>query len=400
MRIPWIKPDKAGAKAFARSALFTAALAALIVLGVFFLPGKLQGISLANVLRPKPPAWQGVLHVWQVNTWRVGRGSRTAVVQAAARRFETRNVGVYVELDNVTEEMLRQRLTEGRLPDVLLFPDNWSGMDAEMFLTLDASTLPTLSQPFASAFQREPRAVPWMAGSQLVLVNNALCRSAGVEPPMADKSWNLQALLDFSRQASTSRRKKNVLALSGAQSNWLPLAMEAANVRELQAQSLLADKVFSQSIDGAREPFAAGRCAVLLGTQWEAALMERLAAKGKAFEYSVLPLPGDVRPTLNIQYAAVYASGDEARDASATAFIATLLSQPVQKSIAENSACLAVIPNATERLPDSDVEKFLWNQLPRARAPLPWQTLEPTRLEQALGGDKGAALVLGEMFAN
>jgi ABC-type glycerol-3-phosphate transport system substrate-binding protein len=387
-------------KKFRRAALFTAVLALLIAIGPFFLPEKLQPYDIAGVLRKKPPAWQGVLHLWQVNTWRVGQGSRTALVQSAAKRFEARHIGVYLEIENVTEEVLQNRLKAGELPDIVSFPDGWAGIDTGLLMELDSPAMPELSAPFRTAFNQDKRALPWMAGGQFVLINNAMCRSVGVEPPLAGAEWTSQALLEFARKAATTRRRKPLLALSGSTQSLLPLALQGVNIKALEEKKLLPDKAYTLGIDSAREPYASGRCAALVCTQWEAALMERLAAKSKAFEYSVLPLPNDLRPCLNVQYAAVVATNEENRNTVAAEFVYTLLSEPVQTAITMKSCSLAVVPPKSDIVLEGELEKLLQEQLKHGRVPLAFQKADGQNLIAALGGDKGAALLLAAAYAN
>ena len=387
-------------KKFRRAAIFTAILALLIAVGPFFLPQKLQPYDIAGILKKKPSAWQGVLHLWQVNTWRVGRSSRTAIVQSAARRFESRHIGVYIEIENLTETMFNKRLQLGELPDIVSFPDGWDGINAELLMELDSADMPELSRPFATAFSCDKRAVPWMAGGQFVLINNALARSVGVEPPQPDSTWTAQAMFEFAEKAATTRRRKPMLALSGSAGSLMPLALSALSLKPLEEKKLLPEKAFTLSQDGAREPYASGRCAVLISSQWEAALMERLAARNKAFEYSVLPLPKDLRPCLNVQYAAVVASQDQHRDAAAVQFVYTLLSESVQTNIADKACSLSVVPPRQGSKAAGDIEKMLLEQLDNGRVPLPFIKADGQTMAAALGGDKGAALLLGVLYAN
>jgi hypothetical protein len=86
---------------FVKPILFTVLLSGIVVAGVFLFPGKLQPYDEVRFMSPRQSPYQGVLKVWQVNDWRVGSYSRTNLLQAAARRFEKGNIGVFVEAENV-----------------------------------------------------------------------------------------------------------------------------------------------------------------------------------------------------------------------------------------------------------------------------------------------------------
>jgi hypothetical protein len=155
-----------------------------------------------------------------------------------------------------------------------------------------------------------------------------------VEPPQADGTWTQDALLDYALRAATGRRKKPVTALAGALGLMESLAMGGVSLKSLSDKSLLPDSAFRMTVDQARGVYTTGKCAVLLCTQWEASLMGRLAAKNKAFDYILLPWPEGLRPCLSVQFAAALSSGNAAKDAAEASFIASLLSQTVQKDVA------------------------------------------------------------------
>jgi ABC-type glycerol-3-phosphate transport system substrate-binding protein len=387
-------------KKFSRAAAVTALLLALASAGVFLYPWKLTPYDEVGLLKKKQSPYQGVLNVWQLNDWRVGGYSRTGIVQAAARKFEKANIGVFIEFENVTEELLSQRLAEGQRPDVLSYPDGWAEISADDLLYLNTDAMPPLENPFSRAFAREPRAAPWMAGGQFVLTNSEVGRAVGVEPPQGDNTWNAQALLDYAGKAATGRRKKPYTAMAGASPLFESLALEGVSVKALSDKSLLPANPFDMGIDQARGVYTTGKCAVLLCSQWEAALMGRLAAKNKAFEYVVLPWPGGLRPCLSVQFASAFQSGDEKKDAAEVAFVQSLLSLAVQQDVANKACSLPVILLPSEKTPQGEIEKMLFSELPTAHMPLPLVPRDDAAIASALNGDADAIAVIRKRFVN
>lgn len=387
-------------KRFSRAAVVTAALLALAAAGVFLYPWKLAPYDEVGLLKKKQSPYQGVLDVWQLNDWRVGSYSRTGLVQAAARKFEKANIGVFIEFENVTEELLAQRLLSGERPDVLSYPDGWAGISADELLRLDTDAAPPLENPFSRAFAREPRAVPWMAGGQFVLTNSEVGRAVGVEPPQADNTWNVHALFEYAGKAAAGRRKKPYTALAGASSLFEALALEGVDVRALADKGLLPEEPFAMGIDQARGVYTTGKCAVLLCSQWEAALMGRLAAKNKAFEYVVLPWPGGLRPCLCVQFASAFRSGDEKKDAAEIAFVQSLLSLSVQQDVANRACSLPVVPLPSDKMPQGEIEKMLFSELHVAHVPLPLAARDNAAIAAALNGDAAAVDAIRTRFVN
>ncbi len=368
------------------SLTLTAVLAALFAVAPLFYPQNLAPTEAADVLRRTPAPWQGVLTVWQVNTWRVGRGSRAALANLAVTRYEKAQIGVWAEVIGLTPEEFTKRWAAGERPDVVSFPDGWTGLTGVELLDLTASST-GLQEPYATAFAAEPRALPWMAGGTVVLIGNDVGRAVGVEPPVADASWTAQALVDYAASASAPRRKKRPTALTGAAGCWDALALAGVRV------SGLAGGVKAQSIDQARQQWAGGSTAVLLGTQWEGALLERLAAKNKAPDYTLLPLPNDVPAVLNVQYVAALSSGDEERDEVAAALARAFLSLTVQKAVA-NSACLPVVALPEEAQPKGELETLLRAQAANAWMPAALTARDDALVAAALDGDGQAVAAL------
>jgi ABC-type glycerol-3-phosphate transport system substrate-binding protein len=387
-------------KKFYKAAIVTAILAALIGAGLFLFPGKLKPYDEVGLLKKKQSPYQGVLNVWQLNEWRVGSYSRTGLIQAAVRRFEKANIGVFIEFENVMAELLARRLAAGEKPDVLSFPDGWAGISADGLLRLDTPSMPPLEPPFSRAFAREPRAAPWMAGGEFVLTNSGVGRSIGVEPPQADSAWSAQALLDYAEKAATGRRKKPLTAVAGASPLFEALALDGVDMKTLMSGALLPANPFSMDIDQARGVYTTGKCAVLLCSQWEAALMGRLAAKNKAFDYAVLPWPAGLRPCLSVQFASAFASGDEKKDAAEIAFVQSLLSQAVQQDVANKACSLPVVLLPSDKMPQGEIEKMLFSQLPIARMPLPLVERNGGAIVDAMTGDRSAAEEIAKRFVN
>lgn len=96
-------------------------LAAAVFLGV----RALDGLPADNApeVRKKYDTWAGVLRVWVVEDWQVGTGSLERWLNACAAAFEKTRDGVYVNVQPVPAEAVRNFLTTGvNPPDVIVYP--------------------------------------------------------------------------------------------------------------------------------------------------------------------------------------------------------------------------------------------------------------------------------------
>lgn len=106
-------------KNFLRAAAvpFLTVLAALIVLlcFAFALP------ALKGKTKQENTAFQGVLRVWQIDSFDGGTGSRGAFLKTVAKQFEKKNAGVYVLLTVHSPESAAYAVEQGEVPDLVSF---------------------------------------------------------------------------------------------------------------------------------------------------------------------------------------------------------------------------------------------------------------------------------------
>lgn len=77
----------------------------------------------APEVRKKYDTWAGVLRVWVVEDWQVGTGSLERWLNACAAAFEKSHDGVYVNVQPVPAEAVRNFLTTGvNPPDAIVYP--------------------------------------------------------------------------------------------------------------------------------------------------------------------------------------------------------------------------------------------------------------------------------------
>jgi hypothetical protein len=96
-------------------------LAAAVLFGV----RALNSLPADNApeVQKKYDTWTGVLRVWVVEDWQVGTGSLERWLNACAAAFEKTRDGVYVNVQTVPAEAVRNFLTTGvNPPDVIVYP--------------------------------------------------------------------------------------------------------------------------------------------------------------------------------------------------------------------------------------------------------------------------------------
>lgn len=248
----------------------------------FFL---LAAVFLGTLLYPQTKnSTQGeerarVVHIWNVDTFEGGKGSRTAFLSRVARLAERESEGVYYRVLSYTAEGAKAAMSEGEFPDLLSFGVGL-GVSEERCLAFSVSAL-----------SGSRKAVPW-------------CRGEYVLFSLSD---------DFSDDLSSESDAAAETVISVGGENLSCAAAYFADISGTEEESLAA------YLD-----FLGGKYRYLLGTQRDTA---RFAARGVNVYRRELPAYCDL-----YQYIAFLS---EDLRAECLRFIGILYSEEVQSTLSE-----------------------------------------------------------------
>lgn len=274
-------------------------------------------------LPPKPPTtspkhYQGVVEMWNVESFEGGSGSRQSWITARAAQFEKKHEGTFVHVTTLSEEQLLAKLDEGENFDVICFSRGVGCM------------VQNLLQPYTGSVAdiKENLLVSGQVGS----VVYALPLYAGAYCLFARES-QLPANADLLQTALTNvyTRKvgKNVYELQplicGFTANNSPLtALALSGVR---GKCSLSEEVSQYS---AYENFVANKTAVtLLGTQRDLYRLQKREEAGKIEKLAFSPLVGY---TDLVQYLAISQLCGE-KYACCTEFLQFLTQEEAQQTL-------------------------------------------------------------------
>lgn len=105
--------------------------------------------------RGAPSKPHRIVHVWNIDTFEGGRGSRTGFLKQVAVLTERSYKGVYYHVTSYTKEGALEAQKNGSYPDILSFGIGFSGWE-DRCVPLDAS------------FAGERRALPWCRGKYVL----------------------------------------------------------------------------------------------------------------------------------------------------------------------------------------------------------------------------------------
>ena len=301
--------DRKKLAAFSSALVVVAVCAALLIWALPNLPVKPQ--------TQQPNGYQGVVEMWNVESFEGGVGSREAWLVNRAAKFEAANKGLFVHVTTLTVEQLESKLAEGQRFDMVCFSRGVGSLVKDRLAPFKGS-VNSIKDNYLISGQVEGSvyAVPVYSG--------AYCLFARTEQLSADR-----LLADALSAKFTRKVGKNIVELQPLVCGFTPYNSP------LSALALSGGKG-KASVDEAitqyqaYEKFVANQTAVtLLGTQRDMYRLGQRESNGKIDKLCYAPLGGY---TDLVQYVAVSSSaGDKAE--SCSQFIEYLTSNEAQSTL-------------------------------------------------------------------
>lgn len=317
-----VKEKQLGEVNVKRNVLKTLTPVLLVV--VFCAAALLWAIPLVLKNKPKtnpPAAYQGVLELWNVESFEGGSGSRSQWLTNKAAKFEAQNKGLFAHVTNLTVEQMEEKLASGDTFDIICFSRGAGCIIQDKLAVLDVDTGAVAENYRLSALlDGKQLCAPLYAGAYCLfarssqldeqnLLSQAL--TAKYTRKVGKNTFDLAPLIcgftEFNSPLSA-------LAMSGGKGN----AGVSTDVTQYQAY----------------EQFVANKTAItLLGTQRDIYRLSKKEADGKIDALSFAALGGY---TDLVQYLGVSNSCGDKKDV-AEQFVSYLLSPQVQATLTDVS---------------------------------------------------------------
>lgn len=98
---------------------------------------KYKKSGLGDELNQDPPEFEGVINVWNVDTFEGGSVNKSVYLDMVSQNFAKENKGVYFLIKNITPEELIESVMAGVLPDVVSFGYGLGNILKPYLLALD-----------------------------------------------------------------------------------------------------------------------------------------------------------------------------------------------------------------------------------------------------------------------
>ena len=326
MKLKTVKPEKEKVKkerrggfnkkkttAIATVLIVVVACAALLVWALPNLPQKPQ--------TEQPLTYQGVVEMWNVESFEGGVGSRESWLINRAAKFESAHKGLFVHVTTLTVEQLNAKLAEGQTFDMICFSRGVGDVVKE-HLSSYTGSLGAIKDNYliSGLLDGKQYAVPLYSG--------AYCLFARAEQLASDR-----LLADALSATYTRKIGKNTVVLQPLVCGFTPYnsPLSALALSGGKGKANVSEEVTQYQ---AYEQFVANKTAVtLLGTQRDMYRLSQRESNGKIENLVFAPLGGY---TDLVQYVAVSnTAGDKAQ--SCEKFIEYLTSEQSQSTLTNMS---------------------------------------------------------------
>lgn len=264
-----------------------------------------------------PATYQGVLELWNVETFEGGVGSREAWLTNKSAKFESANTGLFVHVTTLSVEQLAAKLSEGQKFDLICFSRGVGNLVKDQLAPI-TENMGFVKQNFLISGQIDGKqyAVPLYSG--------VYCLFARAEQLPQDQLLNKALTQTYTRKIG-----KNAVELQPMICGFTPYnsPLSALAMSGGQGKANVSEDVTQYQ---AYEQFVANRTAVtLLGTQRDMYRLAQRESNGKIEQLSFAPLGAY---TDLVQYVGVSMDAGDKAD-SCVKYVQYLLSEQTQSTL-------------------------------------------------------------------
>lgn len=281
----------------------------------------------------KQAEYQGVLTLWNIDTFEGGNLSKSSFLLSTAAKFEKKNKGALIKVENLSIDQMQESLKQGILPDMVSFGTGLGKYFVQDLVPFDQSFESLILPNFYSSglYNLKQVAVAFIAGGYVLLSSTEKIQAAG-----KDNAANLKELaLSLNYTKKLRKKEQNVYSITFGQNEYtgafdvFSRTFTDVSLQELVQSGVVDEKYKSQSPYQAYVGFVSGDSSVLLGTQRDIIRLQGRVLAGKQQDLLCQPLGAY---TDLVQYIGLCTDQD-AKYKVCCEFVKFLLSDDIQKSL-------------------------------------------------------------------
>ena len=238
--------------------------------------------------------FQGVLTLWNIDTFEGGTVGKSYFLETVASKFEKKQKGALIKVENLSISQMQESLKAGILPDMVSFGTGLGKYFVNDLLPYDDTISKNILSSFLSAgiYDGKVLAVPLMTGTYTLISTTEKIQNAGKEYNKDLKELALE--LGYTKKFRKS--EKQIYSLTFGQNEYsgafdtFSREFSEQSLEVLISENIVDPKCKSQTPYNAYETFVKGEASVLLGSQRDVVRMENRKMAGKENDVIYYPL--------------------------------------------------------------------------------------------------------------
>lgn len=299
--------------------------------------------------------YEGIITLWNVDTFEGGSSSRSSFLNNVAMKFEKQNKGAYIKVENLTVDEMVANINAGKIPNMFSFGTGVSGYLKEHMSVLKTSIGAKLKSNFYSAGLDggNLKAVAWCYSVYSLISTTEKIENSGKEYNGSLKELAFSMAYD----KNYKKKSKHIYSLTFGKNDFVSALdifsreFTLVSVVDEAEKGNVDNKYNTQTPYEAYLNFITSKSSMLLGTARDVFRMENRLMTGQ--EVDVLYEPLGVYTDL-VSYISVL-NADERIMKVCKSFVEFLISDNIQKRLTDIGLMSPVLNN----LYDSGVMKKL-----------------------------------------
>lgn len=278
--------------------------------------------------------YQGVLVVWNIDSFESGTASKSKYIESVAKSFEKQNKGTYVLVRNLSEYKCLSLLQKGEVPD--LFSCSYAVAKKIRDHVVPFSNFDDIEIDKklleAGKVENELMALAWARGIYCLITTSEKLSLAGKTLENGQRLSSIALTSNYVIKKKDSEKKVASLCY-GAGGVLLPqiaFSTYTDSGLEFLSTDIVPENSVSCSQYSAYASFLAGESTILLGTQRDIARMENRVKNGKASDLIYEPLYSKCDL---VQFCLIGKTENNLRQTYAESFARSLVSKKQQVQI-------------------------------------------------------------------
>lgn len=312
------------------SALFRLVVGAFLCVMVAVVPTIYVGIKLRieDKYSAKRSDYQGILEIWNIDTFEGGTAGKNSFLKAQAIEFEKQNQGLYFMVKNMTETQCMLALSSGRMPAIFSFGAGIGEQILEYLQEIDVSS--NIRTEFLDAGKKDGKqyAYAWCRGVySLISTQDKLKKTSNDTSDLA----SVVNSCGYVTKLKNNKTKTTYSLAFGSSGYVCPQLSYASSYTNLvQTQTSIDINNLTKTPYTAYCDFIENRASILLGTQRDIARIENRINAGKIEDVVYQHL---VEYTDLVQFLGVCHSLDAKQTKACETFINFLLTEQTQSKL-------------------------------------------------------------------